>query len=83
MSFKKQLSVTCTCVVITFFSTYHADVLAWPSLAQPGNLFSKSAVQDPQEVLITLKSQEFDPPESDRRQAGFCFLLITAVESLN
>lgn len=75
MSFKKLLSLTCTCAVITFFSTYHADVLAWSSLTQPGNGIYKSAVQDPQEILITLKSQGFDPPEI-RPQAGRFLLSI-------
>ena len=75
MSFKKLLSLTCSYAVITFFSTFHADVLACPSRAQPWNGISRSALQDPQEILITLKSEGFDPPEI-RPQAGRFLLSI-------
>ena len=75
MSLKKLLSFTCTYAVIAFVSIHHADVSARPTLTQPRNSVSKSATQDPQEILITLKSEGFDPAEI-RPQAGRFLLSI-------
>src|ERR1700752_3390404 len=75
MSLKKLLSITCTFAVITFLPPNHADVSALTSLTKPPHSLSRSAAQDPQEILITLKSEGFDPSEI-RPQAGRFLLSI-------
>jgi len=60
---------------MTLLSPNHADVSARQSLTELRHTLSKSAAQDPQEILITLKSDGFDPSEI-RPQTGRFLLSI-------